>query len=512
MDRQMTPAEIVEKVATEAKGMSRPVYRGQAKASWNLLSGAVHRLQEAHGDNILEDDNKLEKLVSDYHGDLILRMKVIDGNQTSDLQQLSTLQHHGAATGLLDFTESPLAALWFACKDEPDEDGKVFVLDIGDHQVAVNQRKQSKDNLFSSGQIVYYEPDRSLSPRIVAQQSLFVICNSPKVLDLHLRIVVVPSVIKGAMMEYLKRVGVSEESLFRDVPGLAAANTRRKPIRLTLTAEDHRDWGNRAYQAGRYESALEHYRAYAGAHPHEIQPYCLIADTISALHRYQEAIDAYTRAIEMIAESTDLKPELDMQQAVVGQFMLHRLYYNRGNAHAVVGNHIQAVSDYDRALEHNDPQRRNVLFNRGNSKYALELYEEAFADFKAAWSEREGSDVAHAMGNCKVLNGEFTEGLERYLDGVRVGEPDSSAADCREQAEHLKKLLSVLDTGYEVRREKHIVYVEAAGESESFVFVGNRGNAGNAASSKVDVLGGKGYNGHGGFVVVVEPKQTEPSS
>ena len=513
MDGQMTPAEIVEKVATEAKGMSRPVYRGQAKASWNLLSGAVHRLQEAHGHHILEDDNKLKKLVSDYHEDLILRMKVIGGDQTSDLQQLSTLQHHGAATGLLDFTESPLAALWFACKDEPDEDGKIFVLDIGDRQVAVNGRKQNWDNLFNSERIVYYEPDRSLSPRIVAQQSLFVICNPPRVLDLHLRFVVVPSVIKGAVLEYLKWVGVSEESLFRDVPGLAAANTRHKPIRLTLTPEDHKDWGNRAYQAERYERALEHYTAYARALPHEIQPNCLIADTLSALQRYQEAIDAYTRAIEMIAESPDLKPELDVQQAVVGPFMLGRLYYNRGNAHAAVGKHVQAVSDYDGALEHGDQRRRSVLFNRGNSKYALERYEEAFADFEAVWSEREGSDIAHSMGNCKVLSGKFSEGLKWYREGVRSGEPESSAVHCRKHVEHLQQLLDMLDSNYDVRRERHFVYVyvEAIGESASFLFVGNKGNIGNTGMG-MGMPGGEGYEGGSGFVVVVEPKQNEPSN
>ena len=169
MDEQVTPAGIVDKLVGEAKGMSRPAYRGQAKAdSWELRSGAVDRLVNAYDDHILLDEKALRKLVSQYHRDLILRMEVIDGEQMPDLQRLSILQHHGGATGLLDFTESPLAALWFACKDEPNEDGKVFILDIGDHHVAVNGRKLSEEDLFSTEQVVYYEPDHSLSPRIVA--------------------------------------------------------------------------------------------------------------------------------------------------------------------------------------------------------------------------------------------------------------------------------------------------------------------------------------------------------
>ena len=295
MDEQVTPAGIVDKVVDEAKGMSRPAYRGQAKAdSWELRSGAVDRLVEAYGDHILEDENGLRKLVSRYHRDLILRMEVIDGERMADLQRLSILQHHGGATGLLDFTESPLAAFWFACKDEPDEDGRVFILDIGDHQVAVNGRKLSEEDLFSTDQIVYYEPDRSLSPRIVAQQSLFVICNPPSVPDLYLKSVVIPKEIKDLLTEYAVGLGLSEEHLFRDIPGLARANTRRRPLRPNLSFEQYRDYGNRAYQAARYEDALAHYRALAGALPDVAQPHCLIGDTLSALQRFQEAIDAYT--------------------------------------------------------------------------------------------------------------------------------------------------------------------------------------------------------------------------
>ena len=511
MGEQLTPAGIVDKILDEAKCMSRPAYRGQAQADlWELRSGAVDRLVGAYGDHILEDKNCLRKLVSQYHKDLILRMEVIDGERMPDLQRLSILQHHGGATGLLDFTESPLAALWFACKDEPDEDGKMFILDIGDHQVAVNGRELSDEDLFSTEQVVYYEPDRSLSPRIVAQQSLFVICNPPSVPDLHLKSVVIPKDIKGLITEYLKGLGLTEENLFRDVPGLARANTRHRLLRpkLTLAPEQYRDLGNRAYQAARYEDALAHYTAYSGALPDVAQPNCLIGDSLSALQRFQEAIDAYTRAIETIARPIGLEPGVVVESEAAGPFMLHTLYYNRGNAHAAIGSHTQAISDYDSALEHGNRLRRNVLFNRGNSQYFLEHYKEAFGDFEAAWSEREGSDAAHAMGNCKVLMGAFTEGLERYLDGIRVGDPESSAAHCRQHVEHLKRLLRALaGSCHEGRRKGHVVYVEAVGESATFPFVGNRGNVGNTPLGMVNAPGGEGFAGGTGFAVVMVPRK-----
>ena len=509
MDHKETPLDIVEKILVEARGMSRPVYRGQAKAAWKLRSGAVDRLQKAYGDHVLDDENDLRTLVSDYHKDLIGRMEVIDGQRLRDWQRLTILQHQGAATGLLDFTESPLVALWFACHDEPEDDGQVFILDIGDGQVAANGRKLDSEALFNTERVVYYEPDRSLGPRIIAQQSLFVICNPPSLPELHFKSFVIPKEVKGHLTEYLKGLGLSKENLFRDVPGLASANTRHRPLRtLALSPEQYRDLGTRAYQAARYEDALAHYSAYAKALPDVAQPYCLIGDTLSALQRFQEATDAYTRAIARLARPIDLGPRVVVRLEAVGRLMLHTLHYNRGNAHAAIGNHTQAVAEYDSALEHGNGLRRNVLFNRGNSKYALEHYDEAFADFEAAWSERKGSDAAHAMGNCKVLIGKFTEGLGRYLDGIRVGEPKSSAAHCRQHAEHLQRLLAALDgSDHEVRQEGHVVYVEARCGFMTFPFVGNRGNAGNTPTGMVKALGGEGFEGVTGFAIVMVPKQ-----
>ncbi len=431
------------------------------------------------------------------------------GEYKRDLQPLSILQHHGAGTGLLDFTESPLVALWFACRNEPKEDGKVFVLDIGDRQVAVNGRKLDEEALFRTEEIVYYEPDRSLSPRIVAQQSLFVICNPPMVPEGYLMQVVIPKEIKGTLTEYLKGLGLSEENLFGDVSGLATANARHTPLRskLTLSPEHHRDWGNRAYHAERYEDALAHYQSYAEALPDVAQPHCLVGDTLAELGRYQEAIDAYTRAIERIARPIDLGPDVTVRSDAVRPLMLHSLYFNRGNARAATGNHAEAVSDYDSALDHGTRLKRSVLFNRGNSRYSLERYAEAFDDFEAAWLKREGGDAALAMGNCKVLTGELRDGLRRFLDGVELGEPEDSAAHCRRHAEQLGEILDALgDSDYEVRREGPVLYVEAAGELATFPFSGNRGNVGNTPSGLVTAHGGEGYEGSAGFAVILVPR------
>ena len=489
--------------------MSRPCYRGQGKAEWRLHSGAVHRLWKTYGDELLDDEIELRKRVADYHRDLILRMAVIDGQEMTDLQRLSILQHHGAATGLLDFTENPLVALWFACSEKPGRDGKVFILDIGDHQVAANGRLLEDESLFSTERIVYYEPDRSLGARIVAQQSVFVICNPPQIPDWCLKSVNVPCAAKESVKEYLERTGLSERALFGDVPGLARANTRRTPLprKDEFAPEHYRDRGNRAYQAERYADALRQYELYAAALPDVAQPQCLIGDTLAALGRSREATKAYTRAIERIARPIDLGRGVIVNWEAVGRFMLHTLHYNRGNAYAAEANHPAAVTDFDSALEYGSQLKRNVLFNRGNSRYGQESFSEALGDFEAVWSEQEGSDAALAMGNCKVMMGDFADGLRRYLDGISVGRPENSAIGCRKNAGQMRELLAALgERQYQVKREGDTVYVEADCGPATFPMAGNRGNAGNTPSGMANARGGKGYGGSPGFAVVLVPR------
>lgn len=306
--RKMTPEEIVQAAVAQSETMTRPVYRGQADADWQPESGAVRRLRNAYGEDFPVDESELRSLVTEYHKEhLIMPMQVIDGASMSDVQRLSVLQHQGAATGLLDFTEFLLVALWFASTEMPDKDGRVFVLDIGNPQVARNSRTLADP--FDAGKIsVYYEPDRSLGTRIIAQQSVFVVCN-PLIPDEHIKSVVVPRESKGLLRNYLTRLGLSQWALFGDIPGLAAANSSRTPLQRSgpSTPEQHRDRGNRAYQAGRYDDALTAYEAYEAALPDVAQPHCLKGDALAALRRFEDAQTAYTTAIENLDRPSTLR-------------------------------------------------------------------------------------------------------------------------------------------------------------------------------------------------------------
>ena len=201
-------------------------------------------------------------------------MQVIDGADLSDLQRLSVLQHQGAGHRASGLYRESLVALWIACTEKPDRDGRV--------SLARRWRSASRPKRSDVGQ-----PIRCRTNCRVLRTGPFAwganCCAAERVCDLqhlipaqHLKSVAVPQSSKEPLQLYLTRLGLSHTSLFGDIPGLAR-RIQRTPLQRTepLTPEQYRDRGNRAYQAGRYDDALAAYEAYEVALPDVAQPYCL---------------------------------------------------------------------------------------------------------------------------------------------------------------------------------------------------------------------------------------------
>ena len=96
---------------------------------------------------------------------------------------------------------------------------------------------------------------------------------------------------------------------------------------------------------------------------------------------------AYTSAIENLAQPIYLG-ETVVVNPIVSSMISRAVYYNRGNVRAATGDHHGAVEDFDIALQHGVGPKISVLYNRGNSKLLLEMFEEAYKDFEAAWMEK----------------------------------------------------------------------------------------------------------------------------
>lgn len=102
-------------------------WRGMSNIQWDMDSTLGRKMKPRFKE--IEDEER--RLLQDarqegygYH----------NGRALSDLELLSVLQHYGAATRLIDFTEDPFVALWFATREKAYEgqDG-VLILAIPDH-------------------------------------------------------------------------------------------------------------------------------------------------------------------------------------------------------------------------------------------------------------------------------------------------------------------------------------------------------------------------------------------
>jgi hypothetical protein len=89
----------------------------------------------------------------------------------TDWDWLAIAQHYGMATRLLDWTENPLAALWFAVRERPqsDKDGALWIFFPLDEQIVEDE---SKVNPFDAPATMVFRP-KHITPTIAAQGGWF---------------------------------------------------------------------------------------------------------------------------------------------------------------------------------------------------------------------------------------------------------------------------------------------------------------------------------------------------
>ena len=367
------PITSIQEFLEWTNSLSDPcLYRGLRKASWQVEAASFRRV------------NRNREVEIEYLKDLLKkarnrRFDRREGVKLHSLEILAELQHNGAATCLMDFTRDSLIALWFACQSQglhgEDEDGKVVALSLfGTAKISEptdedafledstpKSEKSVVDSILTANKLWVWEALR-LNERIAAQKSVFVF--GGKEIDDNTPAVLVSKDVKQDILRDLnKNFGMTSESLFPDLPGFAQENAHDKPNPVNVFS--YLDQGFDYLIGG----------------------------------RFQEAIDAYTRALNI---------DLNDQVASLA-------YNNRGYIKAFFTMDLPgAIKDLDEVIRIS-PHEAGPFGARGRVKLDLADFTSALVDFEEAIRIRpESADLIVARGDAKKGLGDFDDALADY--------------------------------------------------------------------------------------------------
>ena len=225
------------------------LYRGQENEAWRVTSSAYRRLVSGSEDLENETDflpNSLRLPCQNYLTKIIDEIKLRYPSTYRDLSPLECmahLQHNRVATGLIDFTFSPLVALWFACTDE-NTNGKVLVLEINREKIeeitTTEQIQQNLETLFPADDEMWYLWSPTLdnqmvdTQRMIVQQSVFLFGLPEIDTEMITQEFIIRNDAKENIRTTLEKMGISEKSLFSDLLGFFERNSAAQPYNLSI--------------------------------------------------------------------------------------------------------------------------------------------------------------------------------------------------------------------------------------------------------------------------------------
>ena len=232
------------------------IFRGVDNAQWKLQS-SLERLPKNHGTQpSLVEDSLIRSFRKYANAGLF--------DEKSEWYVLAVAQHNGLPTRCLDWSSAPLIGAHFACGDEKQKnnDGVIWCLnaeilrDLTDLKIrrsgspglltgrswvydtryleeSFGTLETLKQSTQKTNMMLLWEPP-SLDSRIASQSGLLTVMNSANVSqhsflskhaklfpDLMLRIVISASA-KPEIRDMLDQNGISERSIFPDLPGLCS--------------------------------------------------------------------------------------------------------------------------------------------------------------------------------------------------------------------------------------------------------------------------------------------------
>ena len=343
------------------------LFRGVPNAEYGIQASAYRRPKE--------NARSFEKFLQ-INKDLISEARLRghgekDGRKLGDLEILAELQHHGAATCLIDFTYNAQIALYFACQKDfkwernledsgETPDGKVYVVcnDPDKFQkIAPDLLEKRVDEFFQESQLYHWEPGYH-NNRVIAQQSVFLF-GSPE-FDEDAACIIKENSKQNILFELERVSGITQAVLFPDFDGFARLYSE-DVLYAELSASDYEEYGFEAYYSDRYEEAIKNYDLAIKLAPQNSSLYQWRGRVKSEMKQYVDAISDFDRAIEIDSKKS------------------HAFFF-RGLAKYNLQRYRESITDFDKVIEMNPNDKRVYTF-RARAKHKLGQYKEAITDY-----------------------------------------------------------------------------------------------------------------------------------
>jgi len=204
-------AQNVIEFLTQLKGSRSFLLRGQPKHNELLLPSVAREWTKSLNPLISVERTMM-------HNWKRLALPFLDIHPKNQWEWLVLAQHHGMPTRLLDWTRNPLVALYFACANDEECDGEVFIISLNSHLRELDFARQAEP--FKIKTSVYFTPPH-ITPRLAAQASYFTASADPRKPLRYSKKIAIPGNRKTHLLNELDELGIHPATLFPDLTGVA---------------------------------------------------------------------------------------------------------------------------------------------------------------------------------------------------------------------------------------------------------------------------------------------------
>jgi FRG domain len=217
------------------------LFRGQGDAAWHVVPNLYRLTPNIHASSIAENYDLLEaQLIDRFFQEGLPYLPAISRSYSNDR---ALAQHFGAPTRLLDWSEDPLVAAFFAVeKWDLHTDAAIFMI------LPEARFKPEDVKSFNSLQSIAFRPP-AIDRRIPAQRSVFTFhphepkdqpfipldqrpniggqVSNPGNLVRGFAKIVIPQPLKRTLFDRLSQIGIDRRNLFPGLDGVGADTAAR---------------------------------------------------------------------------------------------------------------------------------------------------------------------------------------------------------------------------------------------------------------------------------------------